>query len=403
MLWKTMEITRRSTAINCPVCESREFVGCIRISGAPVYCNVLHATRQAALEAARGDIDLRFCPACGHLFNAAFDPVRVQYTGEYENSLHYSGRFQEYADVLARRLIEDQDLRGKRVIEIACGQGDFLRLLCSLGGNRGIGFDPSHAPGRSAAAGEADLTFVQDYYSEAYADYSADLICCRHALEHMSLPGEFLFMLRRAIGDDRTRVFFEVPNALFTLDDLGIWDIIYEHCGYFTEASLQTIFRRNGFRVDATMTEFGGQFLTLQGSPGLGDKREPDGPVPDDLAVKVSRFARVYAEKVERWRSHLQALKHQGRRAVLWGAGSKGVTFLNTLDVGEEIECLIDLNPHKQGRYIPCTSHQVRSPQALTQIQPDAVLIMNPLYAQEIRRDLRDLGLTPQILVDEAP
>jgi SAM-dependent methyltransferase len=376
---------------------------CIRISEAPVYCNVLHTSRRAALEAARGDIDLRFCPACGHLFNAAFDPSRVRYTGEYENSLHYSGRFQEYAEALARRLIEDQDLRGKRVIEIACGQGDFLQLVCSLGGNIGIGFDPSHAPGRSEAGGDADLTFVQDYYSEAYADYSADLICCRHALEHMPLPGEFLSMLRRAIGDKDTAVFFEVPNALFTLNDLGIWDIIYEHCGYFTEMSLRRVFRLNGFRVDETRSEFGGQFLTLQGSPGCAPEPDPIERAPQDWADKVARFAQVYSEKVGRWRSQLQALKEQGRRAVLWGAGSKGVSFLNSLDVGEEIECLIDLNPHKQGRFIPGTGHQVHPPQALTQIRPDAVLLMNPLYAQEIRRDLCDMGLAPEILVDDAP
>jgi hypothetical protein len=347
-----------------------------------------------------GDIDLRFCARCGHLFNAAFDPARVGYSGEYENSLHYSVRFREYARALAEHLIDVHGLRGKTVIEIACGQGDFLELLCSLGGNRGVGFDPSHVPGRSETACGADLVFVQDYYTETYSDYEADLVCCRHALEHIAIPGDFLGTLRKAIGDHPTPVFFEVPNALFTLRDLGIWDIIYEHCGYFCEDSLREVFRRNGFAVDRVETEFGGQFLALHASPGrsaMAGRREPS----PDLSGLVHRFAEHYRVKVSGWGETLRHLRRDGRRAVLWGAGSKAVSFLNLMQASEEIGCLIDLNPYKDGRFVPGTGHQVRSPAFLADHKPDAVVIMNPLYAEEIERDLRAMGLSPEILVDQ--
>jgi len=359
----------------------------------------LHDTRQGAREAATGDIDLTYCRTCGHLFNSSFDAERVEYSSDYENSLHYSGRFQAYAQALAEQLVERYGLRGKTVIEIACGQGDFLRLLCSLGGNRGIGFDPSHAPGRSEASAGGDLTFIQDYYSEVYAGHRADLIACRHALEHIDRPTDFLRMLRRSIGEHPTAVFFEVPNALFTLNDLGIWDIIYEHCGYFSDASLREAFRRSGFYVDRTSVEFGGQFLTLHGFPS--EAEAPSGAPPPDLGDKVARFARAYADKVEGWRSRLADLERRGAHAVVWGAGSKGVTFLNVLKAGEEVDCLIDLNPHKHGRYIPGSGHQVRSPATLRDHQPDVVIVMNPLYADEIERDLRAMGIDAKIIVDE--
>jgi hypothetical protein len=393
----SMEKKTPSQASDCPVCEAPETAACIRITDVPVYCNLLHERREAALSAPRGDMDLRFCGRCGHLFNAAFDPERVDYTGEYENSLHYSGRFQAYAESLARHLIQRHDLRGKTIIEIACGQGDFLELLCTLGGNKGIGFDPGHRPGRGPCVGAGELTFIQGYYSDAYCDYAADLICCRHALEHIHRPGGLLAMLRRVIGERDTALYFEVPNARFTLEDLGIWDLIYEHCGYFSEASLRRVFERHGFRVDGIETVFGGQFLGLHAHPG-------EGPVPRDsgmdLAPLVARFARNYAEKVGRWRERLLGMRERGRRAVLWGAGSKGVTFMNLLAVGDEIECLIDLNPHKHGRFIPGTGHEVRSPESVAATKPDAVIVMNPLYREEIDADLRRMGLDAEILVD---
>jgi 2-polyprenyl-3-methyl-5-hydroxy-6-metoxy-1,4-benzoquinol methylase len=381
------------------VCAAVDISDCIRIPRVPIYCNVLHETRDEALSAPKGDIDLRFCRRCGHLFNAAFDPGRVAYSGEYENSLHYSGRFREYAQALAAHLIEVHALRGKTIIEIACGQGDFLALLCALGGNRGIGFDPSHVPGRSGLAGDEDLTFVRDYYSEAYAELSADMICCRHALEHIDRPGDFLGTVRRAAGD-HAAIFFEVPNALFTLRDLGIWDIIYEHCGYFCEGSLREVFRRNGFAVGRVETEFGGQFLGIHASPSDSETEFCEEP-SSNLAGLAQRFADHYRDKVEGWGETLRRLHRDGRRAVLWGAGSKGVSFVNILAASKGIGFLIDLNPYKDGRFVPGTGHRVRAPAFLADYRPDAVVVMNPLYADEIGRDLQAMGLSPEILVDE--
>ena len=95
---------------SCRVCGgglTREF---FRMDAAPVFCNVSLPTRQAALDAPRGDIHLRACRECGYVYNAAFDPRRVEYSTGYENALHFSPRFRGYADALARRLVADLDL-----------------------------------------------------------------------------------------------------------------------------------------------------------------------------------------------------------------------------------------------------------------------------------------------------
>jgi hypothetical protein len=86
---------------------------------------------------------------------------------------------------------------------------------------------------------------------------------------------------------------------------------------------------------------------------------------------------------------------------VLWGAGSKGVSFVNILAASKGIGFLIDLNPYKDGRFVPGTGHRVRAPAFLADYRPDAVVVMNPLYADEIGRDLQAMGLSPEILVDE--
>jgi len=325
----------------------------------------------------------------------------MEYTQDYENSLHFSPRFQGYAESLAARLIERYDLHGKDIIEIGCGKGDFLRLLCELGGNRGVGFDPSYVPEQNDNATAGRITFIRDFYSERYASYKADLICCRHVLEHIQFPRDFLTSVRRSIGNRLgTGVFFEVPNVLFTLRDLGIWDLIYEHCSYFSSSSLSHLFRACGFDVCDLTEAYEGQFLSIEALPGEGltdPTRDPRDDL-EEMAHDVATFGDKYRSKAQVWRRNLERIASTGQRAVIWGAGSKGVTFLNALATQGQIAYAVDINPRKQGMYLAGTGQQVVPPEFLRDYQPDVVIVMNPIYQREIQHITEGLGLTTQFV-----
>jgi SAM-dependent methyltransferase len=386
----------------CPVClgiDTWEFIQLLQV---PVHCNVLWPTSEGALEAPRGDMTLGFCRTCGHLWNSRFDPSVMEYTQAYENSLHFSPRFREYAEQLAGRLVEQYRLRGKTVIDIGCGKGDFLAMLCQRGENRGYGFDPSYEPGIQSVDAEARMTIIQDFYSPKYASYQADLISCRHVLEHIQFPRIFLDNVLQAVGGRaETVVFFEVPNGLWTLRDLGIWDLIYEHCSYFTPSSLRRACSESGFNVHGLEELYGGQFLgidlTLGRVPSTGSAgREKDAARVDGL---VEAFAARYHDKVRQWREHFAQIRRAGNTVVVWGGGSKGVTFLNTLGLREEVAALVDINPRKQQHFVPGTAQQVVGPEALKEIRPDEVIIVNAIYEEEISHHLSALGLKAKILV----
>lgn len=381
-----------------PVCPGSEVMPLIEMRQVPVHCNVLWPTREAAIDAPRGDIRLGFFPACGHTYNLDFNPSLMEYTQEYENSLHFSPRFQEYATALADGLVEKYNLRDKDIVEIGAGKGDFLIMLCEMRGNRGWGYDPSYVPEEGYIA--PNVTFVQDFYTQKYIDQRADLIVCRHVLEHIEDPDAFIEQVRRAVGEQQSVVFFEVPNSLWTIRQGGIWDIIYEHCSYFSPLSLSFLFRRHGFRVLAVNEVFGGQFLTIEAAPEDGTADSPD--VTAELAALTAdahAFAENYRVKREEWRSRLGALAAAGKRGVVWGAGSKGVTFLNAMDAGDEIVAVIDINPRKQGKYVAGTGQQIVPPSLLAGLRPDFVIIMNANYRDEIGEMLAEIGVEAEILV----
>jgi SAM-dependent methyltransferase len=336
------------------------------------------------------------------IYNVAFDPSLVSYTQAYENSLYYSPRFQQHATALARRLVKTYGLYGRDVLAIGCGKGEFLTLLCTTGHNRGVGFDPSYTERQAEAPAGTAITFVPDYYSEHYADYTADFICCRQVLEHIQHPRVFLEPVRQAAAKRvGTAVFFEVPNALYTLRDLGIWDIIYEHCSYYTPPSLVRLFCEAGFTPREVYTTFGEQFLCLEASlaGGTGAAESCQAHGIEGLRRLVQDFAGHYRAKVAGWERQLNRLLANGKCVAIWGAGSKGVTFLNTIRGGRRIRHVIDINPRKQGMYVAGTGQQILPPERLIASHIDTLLVMNPLYRDEIQAQLAQIGMFPEIQV----
>ena len=86
---------------------------------------------------------LAVCANCGFIFNSAWDPQSTIYSDQYEETQGFSPTFNTFNRAIAEELVNSYDIRGKTVLEIGCGKGEFLSLICKLGGNRGIGYDPS--------------------------------------------------------------------------------------------------------------------------------------------------------------------------------------------------------------------------------------------------------------------
>lgn len=400
----------------CPVCDGSSADVFIELLNLPIYCNLLWDNRQAARDCPKGDIRLAFCDRCGAITNTAFDSSKLGYSQDYENSLHYSSRFQAYAQELAQRLIKKHDLHNKTIIEIGCGKGDFLVSLCELGNNSGIGFDNSYAE-RTEHQALGQVKFIQDFYSEKYAEYQGDLVCCRQVLEHIQQPADLLEPLYKTLTVSRdspaektssTAVFFEVPNALYTFGNMMIWDIIYEHCTYFTPISLTYAFNAAGYKTSTVTEEFGGQFISIEAYPQAKTAASAPQPLPVDtkalaeLAADIARFEIRFQAQKEQWQASLSKIFEQGKKVVIWGSGSKGVTFLNLLNLQDEVEYAVDINPRKHNKFIPGTGQKIVDPNHMETYQPDIVIVMNPLYQQEIQETLSQMNLHPQLLTTES-
>lgn len=388
--------TRLSTG-TCPLCGASDTHHVLTMPSVPAHIGLLWSSPEAAKNCPAGPIDLALCRSCGLVFNTAFKEDLIEYSEKYDNALHGSAVFRSLEQTLVRHLVSEFDLRGVTVADIGCGPGHFLGLLCREGGNSGIGIDPSHDPLHVDPEAQGRVRFVREPFSRQRLS-DVKFVCCRQTLEHVDDPVSFLTSLHDAM-DDQAIVYVDVPDSWAAFRNLSIWELIYEHPLYFTAPTLRYAFERTAFTVLDLWTSFDGQFLSIEARAGSAANTEPPRDGLETLARDVTTFGRRFEERRSQWRARLDDYRQQGLRVALWGAGARGVMFFNILGVTDEIGCAVDVNPRKQGAYVPGTGHPILAPDALAQYQPDLVIITNPRYTTEISESLAKLGVRATVVV----
>jgi hypothetical protein len=112
----------------------------------------------------------------------------------------------------------------------------------------------------------------------------------------------------------------------------------------------------------------------------------------------ITSFAAKSTNTIEKYNSRVKQLLNKGKRVVMWGAGARGVTFLNILK-DPRIEYAIDINPRKQGMYVPGTGQKIVEPRLLFDHQPDYIILANPAYENEIRQIISNLEIKTEFIL----
>ena len=163
---------------------------------------------------------MELCPVCGFIWNSAFDAALFKYGAAYDNSQLASEAFSAHMQSRIARVAAALSAEGPlNIVEIGCGQGDFLRrLLAALPASRrprAIGFDPAFRAKPSSKAGP--IEFHAEYFDKSTAGrlgMTPDVLICRHTIEHVPDPVAFLKAVRQTIQDQKSALLFlETPDS----------------------------------------------------------------------------------------------------------------------------------------------------------------------------------------------
>ena len=393
-------MTQKEERPVCPCCGHGLSATFYEVGPVPVHSCLMLDSAAESLDFPSGMVRLALCEACGFVTNVAFDPKWSAYAPNYEDQQSFSPTFNSFAGKMAQELVARHGLEGKRAVEVGCSKGDFMALLCEAGGMETVGIDPSAVEGRVAQPSRGSMRFLSEYYGPQHLGLPADLLCCRHTLEHIRDVHDTLVLMRRQAETTPGAVLcIEVPDATRLWKDCAFEDIYYEHCSYFTAGSLASAVRRAGFAVTDLRREYGDQYLVIEAClDPRRDRRFEIEETPAETVADVAEFCRRIDGVLADWRNRITETVARGERVAIWGSGSKCVAFLRTLKLTGKVAAIVDINPFRWGKFAPGLGTPISSPQSLVALEPDLIVAMNPVYLPEIAADCRAMGVTARLV-----
>ena len=357
--------------MKCPVCGSTHQKLIVARKSFPVLQNAIFNTPEDAKAVPRGEIEFYRCTDCDFLFNAKYR--QVDYGSNYENFQGNSILFDEYVGGNAERIVNhiSKITEPVTIIEIGCGQGDFLKRIMNqipLDANvKAVGFDPAYT-------GEVDADERYKIFPEYFSDKAECLrgrgryvIIARHVIEHIQNPHEMLKVFDNLSG--QIDLFFETPDYKWILKNAAFEDIVYEHCSFFSPQSIQKLLLMHGFATTYFKNTFNNQYMWIEA------RRIADGG---------KNYSAREKELISTWR---KILAESDCKIYVWGAGAKGVAFLNLLDAEKIfVDKVIDINPKKQRHFLSGTGHEIVAPEYLQTVRDKIlIVVMNENYLDEIK------------------
>ena len=321
------------------------------------------------------------------------------YEPGYDTFLGHSPSFAAHVDEIAGRLVERHGLRGGTAVNIACGRGDFMLSLLKRGMAAGVGIDPA-----AHDSPDPRIRMVRQPFAPELLPEDAALVSCRHMLYLLDDPVGFLRSLGAALAGSDTPIYLELMNEDAMLRASDPWDVTYEHRSYFTVESATHLLEASGFAPLRVESVFRDRFLAVEARPrdGGADDSAIDGWA-SSLTPAVAGLQERAGRRVDEWRDALTAVRAAHGRVVAWCGGARAISFMAVSQAGEEVAAVVDVSPTRQGRFLPVSARPIVAPDAVPELAPDAILVTNPVYTDEVRDALSamNLGTIPVLELDD--
>lgn len=329
------------------------------------------------------DLEICQCSGCG-LVQLSNDPV--PYYKEVIRASAFSEEMKDFRRKQFCSFVEKFSLKGKKVIEIGCGCGEFLSIMQQFGVEAyGLEYSKESVMQCVKNGLKVSKGFIQSSTNRLnFAPFDAFFIL--NFLEHLPDPNSALRGIYYNLTDDAVG-FVEVPNFDMILRNQLFSEFICDHLFYFTRETLNTTLRLNGFEIIDCKEEWHDYIISVV--------------VKKIEKLDLSNFYEYQAKLKNEIDEYIHRFKD--KKVAIWGAGHQALAIISLMKISDKVKYVVDSATFKQGKYTPATHVPIVSPDKLDSDQVDAVIVMAAGYSDEVAKIIRqkfDRNINISILRD---
>ncbi|TAH39172.1 MAG: methyltransferase domain-containing protein [Bacteroidetes bacterium] len=322
-------------------------------------------------------ISFNQCDFCHHVQISQDMPQH--FYEDYIMTVSHSSKMNNFQIEQAKFFVDKFKLKDKDVLEVGCGDGNFLSILKDLQVNA-FGNEPSK-PFRELALKKGlnvDSSFVNVNYRHQNAPF--DAVVSREVMEHVPQPVEFLRDIRRVLKPHGF-VLIEVPNFEKALDQSRYYDMFPDHLSYFTRESLTAAMLISGYKNVEIYYGMDSEFIYA---------------TAQNHSVENSDLVQVKTNV----QHDFELLFKEYKNIAVWGAGGKGIAALGSLKDTSKVKYVVDSDPFKQDKYLPASGIRVCTPdEFFSDKSIDLLVITNLAYTDEITTLLKANNFTANVKI----
>lgn len=315
------------------------------------------------------DLDLYQCNNCGLV---QFDCEPVDY---YKKVIRAGGETSTMINLRRKqyeKFINQFNLTGKKIIEIGCGKGEFLKVWKDFDVNAsGIEFN-SELVEIAINNGLNVKQFFVDDENSVIPDGPFDAFCQFNFLEHQPHPNEMIKGIYNNLKDNGVGL-VTVPSLEYILQYNGYYELIRDHIAYYSKETLSLLFQKNGFEVLSIST------VNRDTHEIIVRKRSK---------IDVSNWNKIFNCLKQEFDNYCEEFKN--KKIAVWGASHQGFTLIPTMELSNKVEYIIDSAVFKQGKFAPSSHVKIVEPDYFYKNPVDSILIVAPGYTDEIASIIKE-------------
>lgn len=320
-------------------------------------------------------IDLKVvqCKKCGlvQLSNEA-----VPYYREVIRAVSFSEEMKCFRRKQFAEFFDTYCLRGKKLLEVGCGDGTYLSLLNELDAQV---FGTEYNEELAARCVQKKLKVMRVFPGDKgrqIGSGSFDAFFIFNFFEHLPNPTEMLDIIHENLSDGAVGI-VEVPNFDMMVQQQLFSEFVVDHLMYFTKDTLRFALERSGFEV-LQFNELWDEYI-ISATVRKRKKLEIEDSLKD-LKLEILDFIKA----------------HLDNNVAIWGAGHQALFIMAYCQLQEYIRFVIDSADFKQGKFTQVTHIPIIAPSEIEERKIRSILVMGAGYTDEIvkilRRDYPSVG-----------